>query len=118
MTQLDDESFDSFLQKNRLSLVLFSAPWASPCAEAMQVFEILEQRHGKQIGFATVNVDHAQEIIERYAIVAVPTILGFKDGQLIDRVMGSGNADTIETMIPEIIREASPPTVQKTATSV
>lgn len=76
-------------------LVDFWAPWCGPCK--MQG-PILEKVAGKMAGKTKIgkcNVDEEQELSQKYAIMAVPTLIVFKDGQEIERMVGLQTENTL-----------------------
>lgn len=82
------ETFESeVLKSDQPVLVDFWAPWCGPCRQLTPIIEELaEENTGAKVG--KVNVDEAQDIAMQYGIANIPTLLLFKDGEIVERVMG------------------------------
>jgi len=68
-------------------LVDFWAPWCGPCQMLTPVIEEIATEM-KDIKVVKVNVDEAQEISTKYNITGIPTVIIFKDGQVVDTIVG------------------------------
>jgi thioredoxin 1 len=84
---LKAENFDSVVSSG-LVVVDFWAEWCGPCRMLEPVFEELS---GEMDGvkFAKVNITESQEIAQKYGVMSIPTLVLFKDGKEIDRMMGA-----------------------------
>jgi thioredoxin 1 len=88
--QLTTSTFDNNVLKNEKPvLVDFWAEWCGPCRVMGYVLEEFAQEIGESATVAKVNVDEQSEIASRYGIQSIPTIIIFKDGKEVDRVMGA-----------------------------
>jgi len=68
-------------------LVDFWAPWCGPCQMLTPVIEEIAAEI-KDVKVVKVNVDEAQEIATKYNITGIPTVILFKEGQVIDTIVG------------------------------
>ena len=69
-------------------LVDFWAPWCGPCRAVAPVLEAIAQEQQGKVKIVKVNVDDNQQLAARYGVQAIPTLLIFKGGQPVDRVVG------------------------------
>ncbi|MCX5704428.1 MAG: thioredoxin, partial [Candidatus Omnitrophica bacterium] len=96
----NEKNFDEFIVKGN-SLVDFWAEWCAPCKILMPVFnEVARDMKGK-VKFGKLNIEDAQEIADRFMVVSVPTVVFFKDGEMIDRFSGLLDKKEIIKMIKD-----------------
>ena len=82
-------SFDELLQAEKLVIVDFWATWCGPCRMLSPLLDEVEAEMVDKIEVVKVNVDDADEIAMRYRIMSIPTLLFFKNGQIVDRSVGA-----------------------------
>ena len=82
-----------------LVLVDFWAPWCGPCRAIAPVLEKLVEGEGDRVSLVKINVDESPELAARYEVRAIPTILFFKDGKVVDRVVGAVPRSVLEGKI-------------------
>ena len=82
-------NFDELLQDSKLVIVDFWATWCVPCRMLSPILDEVEEEMPEQIKVVKVNVDDADEIAGRYRIMSIPTLLFFKDGQMVDKTVGA-----------------------------
>lgn len=90
IAELDDASFDSEVIKSGQPVVVdFWAPWCGPCRAIAPIMEDLSQTYAGKVKFAKVNVDENVGVASRYTITAIPTLLFFKDGKVVNQIVGA-----------------------------
>lgn len=97
--ELTESNFSTEINKNRLVLVDFWAPWCGPCKMISPIIEQLASQYSGKVVFGKVNVDNDQRIAQRYSVQGIPTLLIFKNGQAIDRLVGAVPKAYIESKI-------------------
>jgi thioredoxin 1 len=84
-----DQSFESEVVKSdKPVLVDFWAPWCGPCRAIAPAVEELAGEYGGTVGFAKLNTDENQQTMTRYGVMGLPTLLIFKGGEEVARLVG------------------------------
>ncbi len=97
---VSDTDFDSkVLKASQPTLVDFWAEWCAPCrAIAPVVSELAEQYKGR-LQVAKINIDEHPETPSQYAVRAIPTLLLFKGGQVVDQIVGLVSKSKLSDMV-------------------
>ncbi len=86
---LTQENFErEVLKAEQPTLVDFWAEWCGPCKMLAPVLDELAQEYDGRARIAKLNIDDHQELAAQYQIRSIPTLLMFKNGQVIDQVVG------------------------------
>lgn len=85
-------------KKNKLVIVDFYAEWCMPCTMMAPVMESMAEQN-KNIKFAKINVDDAGDLSNEYEVSSIPCIIFFKEGEEVDRIVGSVREDIIKEKI-------------------
>jgi thioredoxin 2 len=88
-TVVTDASFEQFIQAPHPVLVDFWATWCPPCRAIAPVLEELSAESGGRYSIGKLDVDQNQQTAAKFQIEGIPTLLIFKSGQLVDRLVGA-----------------------------
>ena len=100
--ELTKENFDQVISSG-VTLVDFWAPWCGPCRMIAPVIEELAEEYKGKATIAKVNTDEQQELAVRFGIRSIPTILFFKDGEVVDQMIGAASKDVFASKLDAII---------------
>ncbi|RMD51955.1 thioredoxin [Candidatus Parcubacteria bacterium] len=86
------------LSKEKPVLVDFYADWCMPCKMMAPVLDGLAQELGDSVGIAKVNVDEERALAGEFGIMSIPTMYMFRDGQIVEKVVGLQGPDQLKAM--------------------
>ncbi|MBR2568265.1 MAG: thioredoxin [Paenibacillus sp.] len=100
IVHVSDQSFNTDVEKNNgVVLVDFWAPWCGPCKALAPILDELDNEIADQATIAKVNVDENPESASRFGVMSIPTIIVFKDGQPVDKVVGLNSKDALKNLV-------------------
>lgn len=104
MKEINEEQFDEeVLQSESAVLVDFWAPWCGPCRAIMPVLEELSEEYYGKIKFFKVNVDENVNIAGKYRIMSIPTIKIFKNGEIVEDMVGLQSKTQLEEVLDKYL---------------
>lgn len=98
MKYLTDENFEKEIQEG-VTLVDFHADWCGPCRMLAPVLEQVAKEIKGQASIGKVDIDSEQKTAGRFQITSVPTMILFKDGKEVNRLVGLRNAEAVKEFI-------------------
>ncbi len=107
MNSVTDLNFEDIIKEKSLTVIDFSATWCMPCR---LLAPILEQVANKMdtVSFYNIDIDDNEEIAKRYRIFSVPTLLAFKEGKVIDSLVGLNSYDEVLDFVTRCEKAAVP----------
>lgn len=88
VTELNESTFDQFVESNNIAIIDCWAPWCGPCRRMGPIIEEVAADLAGKVGVAKLNTDDNQGIAARFQINAIPTLLIFKDKVLVQALVG------------------------------
>ena len=95
----DDNFAEEVLKSNKPVLVDFWAPWCGPCKAVGPIVEELAEQFKDSIKVMKLNVDDSQKSALNYNVRSIPTIILFKDGKILDSLIGLVPKERLENFI-------------------
>lgn len=101
--QVDSKTFQDLVDRNRITVVDFYADWCGPCKIVSPIVERLATEYIGKASFAKLDVDASPSIADKFGVMSIPTVIIFKDGRAVDRIVGAVPAETYRGRIERAI---------------
>lgn len=98
ISYLDENSFDKNVATG-VTLVDFYADWCGPCRMLSPVLEDVAKELKGKAKIAKLDIDNSQKIAAHYQVMSVPTMILFKDGKEVNRLIGLRDAEGVKKFI-------------------
>lgn len=99
IVNVSDQSFVGEVEGQGTVVVDFWAPWCGPCKMLAPILEELSNELGDDVKIAKLNVDENPETASRFGVMSIPTLIFFKDGQPVDKVVGLNSKDSLKNIV-------------------
>ncbi|MBV6493142.1 MAG: Thioredoxin [Turneriella sp.] len=86
--EISDQNFSDKIASG-LVMVDFWAPWCGPCRMVAPVLEDLQKEMSGKVSIVKMNVDENPETAMKFGITSIPTLMVFKNGEVVDRAVGA-----------------------------
>ena len=100
--ELNNSNFEETI-KEGVTMVDFWAPWCGPCRMIAPVVEELAEDFEGKATIAKVNTDEEQDIAVKFGIRSIPSILFFKNGEVVDQMVGAASKDAFADKINALL---------------
>ena len=108
VVQADASNWENeVIQSPDLVMVDFWAVWCGPCQMVAPIVEDLAQEYNGKLKVMKLNTDEAPEVAGRYQIMSIPTILFFKKGQLVEKIVGARPKQQFKQIIDSLLSQSS-----------
>lgn len=98
IVHLDDNNFQKAIAKG-VTLVDFYADWCGPCRMITPIIEELSAEFDGKATIAKLDIEKSQEITSSLQITSIPTVILFKDGKEVKRIVGLRDKETFKGMV-------------------
>lgn len=101
---LSDSTFENeVLKAQGLVLVDFFATWCGPCIMLAPVISELAEEYKGKAKICKLDVDANHETAEKYGVMSIPTLIFFKNGEVIEQIVGAHSKDALKEKIEELL---------------
>ena len=101
--EITDASFASVLAEGKPVVVDCWAPWCGPCRMVSPIIDELATEYADRVIIGKLNVDENPDVCEQFGIMSIPTLLFFKNGELVDRQVGAGRKPELQQRIDALL---------------
>ena len=104
VVEVTDSNFETeIINGDKPAMVDFWAAWCGPCKMVSPVVKELAEEYGDRITIGECNVDQNPVTPSRYGIRSIPTLIVFKDGQVVEQIIGAVPRDNIEAALQKVL---------------
>jgi thioredoxin 1 len=101
--EVTDQTFEKeILQSKTPAIIDFWAEWCAPCRAIAPIVKQLASQYGDRVKIAKMDVDSNPSTPGRYNVRAIPTLLAFQNGQVVEQLQGA-NAKALESMVQKLL---------------
>jgi thioredoxin 1 len=97
--EITQDNFESVRKGNPKLVVDCWADWCGPCRILAPIIDKLAKEYNGKVSFGKVDCDKNQKIVQQFKVMAIPTLLFLKDGEVVDQSVGLVPKDEIEAII-------------------
>ncbi|MDU1905673.1 MAG: thioredoxin [Dysgonomonas sp.] len=101
--EITDSTFDEVLNTDKLVVMDFWAEWCGPCRMVGPIIDELSTEYASKAVIGKVDVDNNDEITSKFGIRNIPTILFFKNGELVDKHVGAAQKSALVEKIDKLL---------------
>lgn len=101
--EVTDENFEELLNSGNPMVLDFWAEWCGPCRMVSPIIDELASEYEGRVTIGKVDVDSNNDVVGRFGIRNIPTVLFFKDGKLVDKQVGVTQKSVFVTKIDALL---------------
>ena len=99
-----DQTFEAeVLQSDKPAVIDFWAEWCAPCRQISPIIKDLAEQYGDQVKIVKMDIDSSPNTPGKYGVRAIPTILAFKGGEVVQQLQGARPKGDFEEMIQGLL---------------
>lgn len=102
--QITDSNFDDLVAQGKPMVVDFWATWCGPCKKIGPYIEELAEQYAEQVIIGKVDVDENDGLAIRFGIRNIPTVLFFRNGEVVDKQIGAAPKAAFDAKIQSILK--------------
>ncbi len=102
--EVTDQTFEAeVLQSDKPAIIDFWAEWCAPCRQISPIIKDLAEQYGDQVKIVKMDIDSSPATPGKYGVRAIPTILAFKGGEVVQQIQGLRPKGELEEMIQGLL---------------
>lgn len=101
--QFTDATFDEILSSNEVVVADFWAEWCGPCKMVGPFIEQLSEEYAGKAAVGKIDIEENDDLATKYAIRNIPTVLFFKNGKVVDKMVGAAPKSAYEEKLKSLL---------------
>ncbi|WP_156040046.1 thioredoxin [Alicyclobacillus macrosporangiidus] len=101
--EVTDATFAAFVQSDKPVLIDFWATWCGPCRMMAPVIEEIAEEYADRLEVGKLDVDQNPQTASQYGIMSIPTLLVFKDGQVVKQLIGYRSKADLVSQLADVL---------------
>ncbi len=100
--EISKDNFESMARGHPRLVIDCWADWCGPCRQMGPIFDKVAEEHQHKSAFGKMDCDKNPELVKRFKILAIPTLLFLRDGEVVDNIVGLVPKEEIEDMLRKL----------------
>ena len=100
--QITDANFEELLGTGKPMVLDFWAEWCGPCRMVSPIIDELAQEYEGRVTIGKMNVDENDDVVGRFGIRNIPTVIFFKNGEMVDKIVGATSKDKFKEKVENL----------------
>ncbi len=101
---LSDKNFQAEIKASQVPvLVDFWAEWCAPCRMIAPILDEIAEEHAGKLKIAKLNVDQNRSIAAQYGVMSIPTLILFKNGEMVEQMIGAQPKENLLKVLKSVI---------------
>ena len=102
--QITDANFEELLGTGKPMVLDFWAEWCGPCRMVSPIIDELAQEYERRVTSGKMNVDENDDVVGRFGIRNIPTVIFFKNGEMVDKIVGATSKDKFKEKVENLLK--------------
>ena len=102
--QITDANFEELLGTGKPMVLDFWAEWCGPCRMVSPIIDELAQESEGRVTIGKINVDENDDVVGRFGIRNIPTVIFFKNGEMVDKIVGATSKDKFKEKVENLLK--------------
>ena len=102
--QITDANFEELLGTGKPMVLDFWAEWCGPCRMVSPIIDEVAQEYEGRVTIGKINVDENDDVVGRFGIRNIPTVIFFKNGEMVDKIVGATSKDKFKEKVENLLK--------------
>ena len=102
--QITDANFEELLGTGKPMVLDFWAEWCGPCRMVSPIIDELAQEYEGRVTIGKINVDENDDVVGRFGIRNIPTVIFLKNGEMVDKIVGATSKDKFKEKVENLLK--------------